>query len=226
MSNFVGPDTGAVFHEDVLRELISNEGIATEEFIRYAGMRWEEANSMAAVFPWETPESSTYLTRKRAIPRAAFRPLEMDPALAQEEIDRLMRAANPKDHEPQINALRAVLNEAPLNLPEYHIAPPVVTDAPPDPNADPSADPEGEKTVDVADPNSLEARKQRFAELRWQDQAMAITSETDFAVAEWVSETKEFLPVVRSAAKLRADRLRPEPEPVEKRPVGRPRKNP
>lgn len=142
----------------------------------------------------------TYYTTIRDVPKS----IDMDPAIAMERIELLMRSSNPGEHEREINELRTqVLGEDAIAYSALAgaNAAPVTT------QVDEQAADETVRTAPVM--TEIDAKLANFYTMDWREQKSVVERETDVEFLALVrsSPAKRVIPAVKTAAKKRMEAL-------------------
>lgn len=137
--------------------------------------------------------AESYWTRREKIEAGAggpaLKPLDMDPQVARDEIDRLMRAPRPKDFEQRINDLRAVLGLEAVEFPDTYDPAPMIVQ-------------EGE-TAAMQPVRAPLTKVENFLSMEWKDQKRIVETETDLEFLDAMRRKKLVIPAVKVAIKKR-----------------------
>lgn len=123
-----------------------------------------------------------------------LKPLDMDPQVARDEIERLMRAARPKEFESRINQLRAVIGLEPVEFQdEYRPAPLIVQE---------------DQIAAMQPVTAPRTKRENFYAMTVPDQKLAVAGETDLEFLDSIlHEGKKTSPWVKRAINKRIEEL-------------------
>lgn len=185
--NFISAedDSRELTSQDVLPELFEHGGMVNFNTEDTAAGAWEKANNRAIVRSWEVglKNKSAYNERRAYYrKRLAIKPvskLTMDPAIAEEEIDRLMRG-NPEENADRINTLRVDV----LGLEPVDFSPPKQT------------------PFEVPPPTPEQLRRTNFLVLDHKKQMAEIAKMEDVEFLGWIAENRsaKIMPLAKKTA--------------------------
>lgn len=182
---------------DVLSDQFEMHGLVTRDVEEHLATNWEQAHGRAILRTWEEAGDRTaYVERSRNFVTPLAKKLDMDPDLAREEIDRLMRSEQPEIHATRINELRTeVLGEPAISFEGVSsAAAPVVAGAPDQPPPAPLS--------------AFEKKLATFFRMHWRDQKIAMQDEKD---VEFLTAVRKgppgTIPIIRTLAGKRIKAL-------------------
>lgn len=193
-SNFISADddTRELTSHDVLPELFEHGGMVSFNAEDTAASAWEKANNRAVLRSWEIGlknpkaynERRTLCNKRRGL--APVSKLSMDPAIAEEEIDRLMRG-NPEENADRINTLRVDV----LGLEPVDFSPPKQT------------------PFEVAPLTPEQLRQRNFLVLSHAKQMVEIAKLEDVEFLTWIAANRSIkvMPLAKKTAQERIKEL-------------------
>lgn len=192
--NFISADDDSreLTSQDILPELFEHGGMVTFNVEDTAASEWEKANCRAILRSWEIGMKKRSAYNERRISynkRRRLQPvskLSMDPAIAEEEIDRLMRG-NPEENADRINTLRVDV----LGLDPIDFTPPKQT------------------PFEVAPLSPEQLRQRNFLALDHKKQMSEIAKIEDVEFLGWIAENRsaKIMPLAKKTAGDRVKEL-------------------
>jgi hypothetical protein len=192
--NFISADDDSreLTSHDVLPQLFEHGGMVTFNTEDTAASAWEKANNRAVLRSWEIGMKTRTAYNQRVAEyrkRRGIAPvskLSMDPAIAEAEIDRLMRG-NPEENADRINTLRVdVLGLEPVDF-----------------------TPAKQTPFEVPPPTPEQMRRTNFLVLSHKNQMSEIAKMEDVEFLGWIAENRsaKIMPLAKKTAQDRIAEL-------------------